>query len=106
MEKDGKHLSYRRIAELLVELENTGLVVSETGSKGRYGYGTRYKLTLLPSLVIRLIVSKETWNQMVENKKKHDEFVQSISYKHPSRDNWEDADKIEHDTKWKEYVGL
>jgi archaeal cell division control protein 6 len=45
---DTKPLTYRRISELLTELENMGLVVSHTGSKGRYGYGTEYKLVVPP----------------------------------------------------------
>jgi Cdc6-like AAA superfamily ATPase len=32
-------LTYRRISELLTELENMGLVTSHTSSKGRKGYG-------------------------------------------------------------------
>jgi archaeal cell division control protein 6 len=41
-----KALSYRRIVDLLVELENTGLVVSRTLSRGRHGYGTEYRLDI------------------------------------------------------------
>src|SRR5437588_5887819 len=36
-----KPLSYRRVSELLTELENTGLVDSQTHSKGRHGYGSQ-----------------------------------------------------------------
>jgi len=49
--KDTKPLSYRRVSELLTELENTGLAVSQTSSKGRHGYGTQYKLTVSPEMV-------------------------------------------------------
>jgi cell division control protein 6 len=49
--KDGKQLTYRRFSELLTELENMGLVVSHTSSKGRHGYGTQYKLVVSPEIV-------------------------------------------------------
>lgn len=39
-----KPLGYRRVAELLVELENLGLAASRAGSKGRRGYGRDYRL--------------------------------------------------------------
>ena len=52
LEKDTKPpLTYRRIAELLTELENMGLVTSHTNSKGRQGYGTQYKLVVPPEAI-------------------------------------------------------
>jgi cell division control protein 6 len=45
---DSKQLTYRRFSELLTELENMGLVVSHTSSKGRRGYGTQYKFVVSP----------------------------------------------------------
>jgi archaeal cell division control protein 6 len=53
LSKDEKILSYRRISELLVELENTGLVKSQTVSKGRHGYGTQYKLAVSSDMIGR-----------------------------------------------------
>jgi len=49
--KDQKPLSYRRVVDLLIEIENSGLVVSRTLSRGRYGYGTEYRLVMSPELV-------------------------------------------------------
>ena len=46
-----KPLSYRRCSDLLVELENSGLVVSRAYSRGRNGYGKEYKLKVSPDLV-------------------------------------------------------
>ena len=51
LSRDTKPLTYRRIAELLTELENMGLVTSHTSSKGRQGYGTQYKLVVPPEVV-------------------------------------------------------
>jgi archaeal cell division control protein 6 len=55
--KDGKQLTYRRFSELLTELENMGLVVSHTSSKGRHGYGTQYKLVVSPEIVGKTLFS-------------------------------------------------
>lgn len=65
--KDTKPLSYRRIVDLLVELKNTGLVASQTLSRGRHGYGTEYKLKLSPDMVGPSI-GKEWWESQVKNK--------------------------------------
>lgn len=68
LKKDTKPLSYRRATELLVELEDTGLVSSMNFSKGRYGYTTQYKLTMPPEIVGSL-VGKDWWNSVVANKR-------------------------------------
>lgn len=65
--EDEMPLSYRRIADLLAELENSGLVVSRTISRGRHGYGKEYKLCVSPELV-GPIVSHTWWNEVVETK--------------------------------------
>ena len=62
-----KALSYRRIVDLLVELENTGLVISRTISRGRHGYGTEYRLKVSPDIVAP-IVDAERWNELVKIK--------------------------------------
>ena len=49
--KNDNPLSYRRVSDLLVELENSGLVVSRAYSRGRNGYGKEYKLKISPELV-------------------------------------------------------
>ncbi|MGI0049565.1 MAG: Cdc6/Cdc18 family protein, partial [Nitrososphaera sp.] len=61
-------LTYRRVSELLIELENSGFAVSQTSSKGRHGYGTQYRLTVSPEIVGRAI-SKEWWDGVVASKK-------------------------------------
>lgn len=66
-----KPLTYRRVSELLTELENTGLVVSHTSSKGRQGYGTQYKLTVSPEMAGK-VCFPERWKKLVEIKREHD----------------------------------
>jgi cell division control protein 6 len=46
-----KALTYRRVSDLLQDLENMGLVVSRTTSRGRYGYGKEYRPTAPPEII-------------------------------------------------------
>jgi archaeal cell division control protein 6 len=76
--KEGtKPLTYRRIAELLTELENMGLVTSHTSSKGRHGYGTQFKLVVPPE-VIGKVCNPDWWSDLVQRKLQHDKSVSSI----------------------------
>jgi archaeal cell division control protein 6 len=78
--KETNPLTYRRISELLTELENMGLVISHTSSKGRQGYGTQYKLVVPPEVIGKVCsASDDWWNNIVERKKKHDRGVESQS---------------------------
>jgi len=51
LQKDVKPVSHRRFSEILRELENTGLAVSQTGSQGRKGYSSQFRLTMPPEIV-------------------------------------------------------
>jgi cell division control protein 6 len=64
-------LRYRRISDLLVELENTGILVSRSYSRGRNGYGKEYKLKVDPSLV-GPSVDKEFYDSIMKQKAKRD----------------------------------
>jgi len=79
LSKELKPLSYRRIVDLLVEVENSGLVVSRTLSRGRQGYGTEYKLKLSPDLVGPYISSKNKWWESVVENKRNDKLDDLIS---------------------------
>jgi cell division control protein 6 len=57
-------VSYRRFSELLKDLENTGLVISDTRSKGQKGYSSEFQLVVDPRIVGELI-DKEWWKQNV-----------------------------------------
>lgn len=71
LQKGVKPLSYRRVSELLTELENTGLVVSQTLSKGRHGYGSQYRLAVSPEMVGR-VCFPDWWKSVVESKELND----------------------------------
>ena len=84
---DGKQLTYRRFSELLTELENMGLVVSHTSSKGRHGYGTQYKLVVSPEIVGK-VCFPAWWMETVRKKKQHEtneELDSLFTQKHRSR---------------------
>jgi archaeal cell division control protein 6 len=72
-----KPLTYRRIAELLTELENMGLIISHTSSKGRHGYGTQYKLVVPPEIIGK-VCFPDWWSQLVQKKIQHDNSASSI----------------------------
>jgi cell division control protein 6 len=77
MRKDTKPLTYRRIAELLTELENMGLVTSHTSSKGRHGYGTQFKLVVPPEAIGK-VCFPDWWSDIVQRKIQHDKSVSGI----------------------------
>ena len=72
-----KPLTYRRIAELLTELENMGLILSHTSSNGRHGYGTQYKLVVPPEAIGK-VCFPDWWNDLVQRKMQHDNNASSI----------------------------
>jgi cell division control protein 6 len=70
-------LTYRRIAELLNELENMGLVTSHTSSKGRKGYGTQYKLVVPPEAIGK-VCFPDWWSDLTQRKIQHDKSISSM----------------------------
>jgi len=75
-----KPLGYRRVSELLTDLENTGLVVSQTSSRGRHGYGTQHKLKVSPEMA-GLAISETWWKGLVKstiNNKEIDSLLEDM----------------------------
>jgi cell division control protein 6 len=66
-------LKYRRVSDLLVELENSGMLVSRAYSRGRGGYGKEYKLKVDPSLV-GPSVDQEFYDSVIRRKAAADEL--------------------------------
>ena len=52
--KDSK-LSYRRVSEILNDLENSGIIHSEKHSSSKIGYGKKYRLIYPPGMVGPLV---------------------------------------------------
>ncbi|MBS3926371.1 MAG: AAA family ATPase [Nitrosarchaeum sp.] len=84
--KNEKPLSYRRVSDLLVELENSGLVVSRAYSRGRHGYGKEYKLKISPELVGPSI-GKEWFDGVIRDKEIQDELEDLKKSLGPKRAN-------------------
>lgn len=82
-EHEIKPVTYRRISELLTDLENSGIIVSQLLSKGRRGYGRQYKLTISPEIV-GSICSKDAWDSIVRRKEIDDltKLAMNDSLKH------------------------
>ena len=101
--KEIKSLTYRRVAELLAELENAGLAVSQTSSKGRGGYGTAYKLTVPPEAIGAM--NPKMLQGWQEAKTKRYDFLHDPKYRYPEsvRGKW---DKFEGEKSWRRYVGI
>jgi len=65
---DSEPVTYRRCSELLKDLENTGLIASKTGSKGRKGYSSEFQLIIDPE-IIGEIIDKQWWKENVVKRK-------------------------------------
>jgi len=62
-------VSYRRFSELLKDLENTGLLDSNTGSRGQKGYRTEFML-LVGADIVGITIDKNWWEENVVKVKK------------------------------------
>ncbi|MGI0087336.1 MAG: Cdc6/Cdc18 family protein [Nitrosotalea sp.] len=68
---DGANLlTYRRVSEIIREIENTGFLISQESSRGRRGYGKQYKLTVSPR-EIGPKMDYNWWRGEVKAKKMH-----------------------------------
>jgi len=74
--KDLHQISYRRFSEMLVELVNSGIAISQTLSKGRHGYGSQFKLTVDPALIGNACFS-DRWAEIVKAKTSHESSKKS-----------------------------
>jgi len=105
---DKKSLTYRRISEILTEIGNTGLTISQTSSKGRRGYGTQFKLTVMPEMVGNYCFP-EWWKKIKEDKQKHLDLLDENRFNSLPNTQYEKnlnkrIDKI-HERMWKKYAG-
>lgn len=98
-----KTLSYRRISELLKEIEQSGIIVSDTRSNGRYGYQTKIQLQISPESVgTTHSLAFQQWKTLRE---KYYEFQNNPDLKYP-RDERQKFDKYEAEKFWMEFLGL
>ena len=105
LDSDTKPLTYRSISMLLTEIENMGITVSQTASKGRYGYGKRYRLVISPGIIGR-IINQKFWKTIVENKIKHKKELEKIRAQNIPGNDLVAWSKHASEIGWKEYVGV
>jgi len=111
LSKDTKQLTYRRISEFLIELQNTGILTSQTGSKGRHGYGTQFKLLVSPEQVGESCFG-EWWDDIVKQKTEHEQKQRRRDVWKPLRSRGSPglhslSNQLENMTieNWKKYLG-
>lgn len=60
-------LGYRRTSALLNEIEQDGILISQSISNGRYGFGKSYKLTFMPDFLLSMFPEDTVdWKNMRE----------------------------------------
>jgi len=97
-----KPLSYRRISELLGEIEQAGFLDSATRSYGRHGFGTQYRLKISPEMIIKYFPDvfekckkmKEDYYNLKNNPE--NKYVRDVGLK---------FDKYEAEKGWAEHFG-
>lgn len=103
-----KPLSYRRISELMIDLENSGLVKHHTASRGRYGRDTQFKTIELPETVGE-ICFPDSWKSLVSKKKERMEEIEEMSMPGIGRDSKSAAFKMLAKMKeddWNKFIGV
>ena len=68
---DNRKLSYRRVFDLLAELENTGIIIAKTHSNGRHGYHNHYQLSVHHGLV-GWTIDRDWWTSELGIKERSD----------------------------------
>ncbi|MGB9003240.1 MAG: AAA family ATPase [Nitrosotalea sp.] len=103
-------LKYRRVSEIIHEIENAGFLVSRVGSTGRHGYGKQYRLKISPREVGRDMDSV-WWGNVVKAKKMHDDRVEfmrkEFATSQKEKNTLERMQAVERvATSWSDYVWL
>lgn len=88
IESDVHHLSYSRVFGILKELDESGIIVARTRSRGRYGYANEYRLAV-PTWMIGNAISKGWWFQQRNTKASMDKYETGPQKRFkPSRDSY------------------
>ena len=106
---DSHQISYRRFSEMLVELVNSGIAVSQTISKGRQGYGSQFKITIDPEIIGSSCFS-DWWSGIVKAKISHEssqksQNLLSFGKRKSGLSNWYKVLNSKNNDTWNDYVG-
>jgi len=99
--KKQKKLSYRRVFDILGEIEQSGLVMSKNQSDGRYGYSKQYILSV-PADAVR-ILSEKRWEKW--EKLKNARFEMRHNPKYNGYGHMARLGKYENVKRWREIIG-
>jgi len=99
--KEQKSLSYRRVFDILGEIEQSGLIMSKNQSDGRYGYSKQYMLSV-PADTVR-ILSEKRWEKW--EKLKNARFEMKYNPKYNGYDHMAKIGKYEDIKSWKRILG-
>lgn len=80
-----KLLTYRRVSEIIHEIESMGLLTSQESSRGRHGYGKQYKLAL-SSHVVGKKINSSWWNSVMKAKRDYEERINWIKRNNATSD--------------------
>lgn len=106
LSKESRQISYRRFSEMLVELVNSGIAVSQTISKGRQGYGSQFKLAVDPELIGNSCFP-DWWAGIAKAKQNHETSLKTqdfLSFR-KRRSNFSKLLATRQKDDWKNYVG-
>lgn len=106
---DSHMISYRRFSEMLVELVNSGVAVSQTVSKGRQGYGSQFKVTTDPEIIGTSCFS-DWWPSLVKAKRSHESSQDSPNFlslgkTDPFLSGWKKQMDSHNEDSWNDFVG-
>ena len=107
--KESRQISYRRFSEMLVELVNSGIAISQTISKGRHGYGSQFKITADPTLIGNSCFS-DWWASIVKAKISHEarkkrQDLLSFGKLRSRLPHWSSLLNSKNNNNWDDYVG-
>jgi len=101
VKKEKRKLSYRRVFDILGEIEQSGLIMSKNLSGGRYGYSKQYMLSV-PADTVRILDEKgwENWENIKNARFEMKYNPKCNGYSHIAR-----IAKYENEKDWKRILG-
>lgn len=82
--KDPKPVSHRRFSELLKEIETSGIITSQTGSQGRKGYFSQFRL-VVPAEIVGETCFPKYWEDLKGKKQSRKNLQDSLANNKNSR---------------------
>lgn len=84
LEKETKPVTHRRFSELLREIETSGVITSQTGSQGRKGYFSQFRL-IVPAEIVGGTCFPKYWQGIKEKMQERLDLQESLAQNKHSR---------------------